>query len=116
MQTKQIRSAPLEWGAGKSKHKHKNSTRIIARFWGLVKLYRGRVLQSFRKNEAIVAPIQFSQEICDPTGIKLRVILAPPIVFITDKNGSVVEFSAYLVPELRASLLEVEAKFGRGAK
>ena len=100
------------WREGSGNTKHKNSKAKFTRFRGLVKLYRGRVLQSFGKNEAIGAPIQFSQEICDPSGVKLRVILAPPKVFITDKNGNVVEFSAYLVPELRASLLEVESKFG----
>ena len=60
------------------------------------------------------ATIQFSQEIYDPDGIQLHITLESLIVNITDPKGNTIKFSAYLVPELRASLLEVEGKFWRG--
>ena len=106
-----MRSALLGEGAGKTKHKHKNSEMSFSQFLYTVKQILRRTI---RKNDPIGATIQFSQEICDPTGVKISVALAPPRVFITDENRNVVEFSAYLVPELRGSLLEVEEKFGRG--
>jgi len=106
---KQMRSALLGEGAGIPKHKHKNSEMSFSQFLYTVKQILRRTI---RKENPTGATIQFSQEICDPSGVKLRVALVPPRVFITDENGNVVEFSAYLVPELRASLLEVESKFG----
>ncbi len=95
-------------GKPKHKYKHENSKAKFTRFRGLVKFYLRRIIQQ------AAATVLFSQEISDPSGVKLRVILASKIVSITDETGNVVEFSAYLVPELRGSLLEVEAKFGRG--
>ena len=55
--------------------------------------------------------IHHSQKICDPDGVVLKIVLEDATVSITDKNRSTVKFSPYLVPELRASLLEVEEKF-----
>ena len=55
--------------------------------------------------------IHHSQKICDPDGVVLKIVLEDAAVSITDKNRSTVKFSPYLVPELRASLLEVEEKF-----
>ena len=105
----QIGRAPLAWGSGNTKHKYKNNSKAkFTHFRGLVKPYLRRIIQQD------AATVLFSQEISDPSGVKLRVILASKIVSITDETGNVVEFSAYLVPELRASLLEVESKFGRG--
>ena len=57
--------------------------------------------------------ILHSQEITTPDGVVLHITLNDRTVSITDKDGSTVKFSPYLVPELRASLLEVEKKFGR---
>ena len=107
----QIGRAPLAWGSGNTKHK--NSKAKFTRFRGLVKLYLRRIIQQGDSTQKGDATVLFSQEISDPSGVKLRVILASKIVSITDETGNVVEFSAYLVPELRGSLLEVESKFGR---
>lgn len=60
------------------------------------------------------ATIQFSQDICDSYDIQLRITLEGSAVNITDPNGNTIKFLAYLVPELRASLLEVEGKFWEG--
>jgi len=103
----QIGRALWTEGSGNTKYKYKNSKTKLTRFRGLVKLYLRRIIQQ------AAATVLFSQEISDPSGVKLRVILASKIVSITDETGNVVEFSAYLVPELRGSLLEVESKFGR---
>ena len=93
--------------------KRKYNTNIFTQFLHRVKQNLRRTIRSFRKNDAIGATIQFSQEITTPDGVALHVALDPPRVFIADKDGNIVKFSAYLVPELRASLLEVEKKFGR---
>ncbi len=58
--------------------------------------------------------IHYSQKICDPGGVQLHITRNDRTVFITDKDGSTVKFSAYLVPELRSTLLDVEKEFGRG--
>ncbi len=105
----QIGRALWTEGSGNTKHKYKNNSKTkFTRFRGIVKLYLRRIIQQ------AAATVLFSQAISDPSGVKLRVIFTSKIVFITDETGNVVEFSAYLVPELRGSLLEVEAKFGRG--
>jgi len=59
--------------------------------------------------------IHHSQKICDPDGVVLKIVLEDATVSITDKDGSTVKFSAYLVPELRSTLLDVEKEFGRGS-
>jgi len=59
--------------------------------------------------------IQHSQKICDPDGVVLEIVLEDATVSITDSKKRKVEFSAYLVPELRSTLLDVEKEFGRGS-
>jgi len=54
-----------------------------------------------------------SQQITNPDGVQVHIALEGSTVFITDKDGSTVKFSAYLVPEVRATLLDVEKEFGR---
>jgi len=109
-----MKHAFLQEGVGKPKHKHKNSKAKYMHSVCIVKLYLRRIIQQGDSTQKGDATVLFSQEISDPSGVKLRVILASKIVSITDETGNVVEFSAYLVPELRGSLLEVESKFGSG--
>jgi hypothetical protein len=59
--------------------------------------------------------IHHSQKICDPDGVVLKIVLEDATVSITDSKKRKVEFSAYLVPELRSTLLDVEKEFGRGS-
>ena len=99
---------------GENNTKRINYIGILADVSKLVKKKVKRIVRSFRKNGASSATIQFSQEITTPDGVALHVALNDKTVSLADKNGNIVEFSAYLVPELRASLLEVEGKFGRG--
>jgi len=54
------------------------------------------------------------QEITDPDGVVLIVVLENAVVSMTDKKGHIVKFSAHLVPELRTTLLDVEKKFWGG--
>jgi len=58
--------------------------------------------------------IYHSQEITDPDGVVLSIVLKNATVSITDKNGNTISFSTYLVPELRSTLLDIEKEFGRG--
>ena len=58
--------------------------------------------------------LDHSQNIADPDGIKLHISLAGDTVSITDSKKRKVEFSAYLVPEVRSTLLDVESAFSRG--
>lgn len=88
-------------------------TDILTHPLNFVKQKIKQALRSFRKDEAITTEIRFYQEICDPDGIKARVALKGSTLFITDKDGCTGKFPAYLVPELRGSLLEVEGKFGQ---
>jgi len=59
--------------------------------------------------------IHHSQKICDPDGVVLEIVFEDATVSITDSKKRKVEFSAYLVPELRSTLLDVEKEFGRGS-
>ena len=58
--------------------------------------------------------IHYSQKICDPDGVVLKIVLEDATVSITDSKKRKVEFSAYLVPEVRSTLLDVESAFSRG--
>ena len=58
--------------------------------------------------------IHYSQKICDPDGVVLEIVLEDATVSITDSKKRKVEFSAYLVPEVRSTLLDVESAFSRG--
>ncbi len=58
--------------------------------------------------------LEHSQKITDPDGVQLHITRNDRTVSIADKDGSTVKFSAYLVPELRSTLLDVEKEFGRG--
>jgi len=55
-----------------------------------------------------------SQRISDPDGVQLHISLAGSTVNITDAEGHNVKFPAFLVSELRATLLDVESAFSRG--
>ncbi len=54
-----------------------------------------------------------SQNISDPDSVQVHITLEESVVSIVDKRGRTAQFSAYLVPEVRATLLEIEKKFGR---
>ena len=69
---------------------------------------------ALRENEMSVATPHHSQKISDPDGVKIHITLKNARVFIADKEGNKVEFSAHQVPEVRATLLDVEKKFWGG--
>ena len=49
-----------------------------------------------------------SQNITDPGGVQLHITLEDAMVSITDKDGSVIKFSAQLVPETIATFQDIE--------
>jgi hypothetical protein len=57
--------------------------------------------------------LDHSQNICDPDGTKIHIGLEGSSVSVTDKEDNIVKFSAYLVPEVRATLLDIESAFSR---
>ena len=54
------------------------------------------------------------QKITDSDGIQLHITLRGATVSITDAEGNTIKFSAQLVPEVRATLLDVEKIHGGG--
>ncbi len=82
-------------------------------FFTTVKKRIKSILRSFSNDEMSVATPHHFQGISDPDGVKINVALNDKTVSVTDKEGNIVKFSAYLVPEVRATLLEIEKKFGR---
>jgi len=94
--------------------KRKYNTNIFTQFLHRVKQNLRRAIRSFFLNDAIGATPLHSQNICDPDGVKIHVALEGSTVSIADKEGNIVKFSAYLVPEVRATLLDVESAFSRG--
>ena len=112
-----IKYALQEQGVGHTSDTKESYGNILTHLFNFVKKRLNQIslfcTYYIQKRSKSSATIQFSQEICDPDGVVLHVTLAPPRVFIVDKDGSTVKFSPYMVPELRASLLEVEKKFGR---
>ncbi len=80
-------------------------TNIFTHYIDLVKRYIKRVLRG-------ATPHHF-QEISDIDGEQVNATLKESIVSIVDKHGGTARFSAYLVPEMLATLLEIDKKFGR---
>ncbi len=85
---------------------------ILTLPFNLVKQNIKRILRSFRYKVSC-ATLLHSQNIFDPDGVKIHIGLKDSSVSITDKEGNNVKFSAYLVPEVRATLLDVESAFSR---
>jgi len=54
-----------------------------------------------------------SQKITGPGGAQLHITLEDAMVSIADKDGSVIKFSAQLVPEAIATFHDVEKTFWR---
>ncbi len=94
--------------------KRKYNVNIFTQFLHRVKQNLRRAIRSFFLNDAIGATLLHSQNICDPDGVKIHIALEGATVSITDKEGSKVEFSAHLVPEVLGTLLDVEKKFWGG--
>ena len=84
------------------------SNNIFTHSFNLVKKKIEQIVRSFRKNETSVATLLHYQEISDPDGPQLRVKRIDSLVSISDSQGHKIKFSAYLVPELRATLLDAE--------
>ena len=102
---------------GASDTKRKYHTNIFTHSFNLVKKYCNRIsllcssyIQKHRENGA--KPHHF-QRISDPDGEQVHVTLEESVLSIVDKRGGTAQLSAYLVPELRATLLDVEKEFGR---
>ena len=91
-----------------SKTKRSYHTNIFTHPFNLVKKKVKRILRSFQNYEVSDATIRHFQEISDPDGIQLQVTRIDALASIVDAKGNKVRFSAYLVPELRAALLDVE--------
>lgn len=95
----------------------KYHTNIFIHLFNLVKKKIERIVRSFRNYEVSGATLLHYQEISDPDGPQLRVKRIDSLVSISDSQGHKIKFSAYLVPELRATLLDVEKNTqGRVAK
>ena len=58
--------------------------------------------------------LKHSQRITDPDSVMLHIVLEGATVSITDKKGRIVQFSAQLVPEVLATLLDVEKIYYKG--
>jgi len=91
-----------------SKTKRSYHTNIFTHPFNLVKKKVKRILRSFQNYEVSGATLLHYQEISDPDGPQLRVKRIDSLVSISDSQGHKIKFSAYLVPELRATLLDVE--------
>ena len=95
-------------------------TNSVSNFTDFVKLIKSRYkrisllctsyIRNYRENDAT---LHHSQKISDLDGVQVNATLKGSVVFIVDKHGGTAQFSAYLVPEVRATLLEIEKKFGR---
>jgi len=82
---------------------------ILADVSNFVKKRIKRILRSFQSG---ATPYHF-QRISDIDGEQVNASLKGSVVSIVDKQGGTAQLPAYLVPELRATLLEIEKKFGR---
>ncbi len=91
-----------------SKTKRSYHTNIFTHPFNLVKRKVKRILLSFRNYEVNGATPLHSQNICDPDGRQLQVTRIDALVSIVDAQGDMIRFSGYLIPELRAALLDVE--------
>jgi len=72
-----------------------------------------QILRSFLNDEMSGATPHHFQRISDIDGEQVNATLKESIVSIVDKHGGTARFSAYLVPEMLATLLEIDKKFGR---
>ena len=108
-----IKYALQEQGVGHTSDT-KESYRIIFTYsFNLVKQIVKRIVRSFLNDEMSGATPHHFQGISDIDGEQAHVTLEESVVSIVDKQGGTAQLSAYLVPELRATLLDVEKKFGR---
>ncbi len=96
---------------GKTKHTYCNN--IFTHSFNSVKKRIKRILRSFVDDEISGSTPYHFQRISDIDGEQVNATLKESIVSIVDKHGGTAQLSAYLVPELRATLLDVEKKFGR---
>jgi len=104
-----IKYAQSELGVSNTATKRVYCTSIFTHLFNFVKQNIKRILRSFRSG---ATPYHF-QRISDIDGEQVNASLKGSVVSIVDKQGGTAQLSAYLVPELRATLLEIEKKFGR---
>ncbi len=72
-----------------------------------------QILRSFLNDEMSGATPRHFQGISDIDGEQFNASLKESVVSIVDKHGGTARFSAYLIPEMLATLLEIDKKFGR---
>jgi len=104
-----IKYAQGELGVSNTATKRVYYTNIFTHFFNLVKQNIKRIMRSFRSG---ATPDHF-QGISDIDGEQVNATLKESVVSIVDKHGGTARFSAYLVPEMLATLLEIDKKFGR---
>jgi len=104
-----IKYALLEQGVSKTNatrfYNNNDNNNIFTHSFNLVKKKIKRILRG-------ATPRHF-QGISDIDGEQAHITLEESVVSIVDKRGGTAQFSAYLVPEVRATLLEIEKKFGQ---
>ncbi len=100
-----IKYALRHEGISNTESTKESYSNILTHSFNLVKRIIKRVLRG--------APPHHFQRISDIDGEQANASLKGSVVSIVDKHGGTAQLSAYLVPELRATLLEIEKKFGR---
>jgi len=108
-----IKYALLEQGVSKTNTKRLYSNNIFTHSFNSVKKRIKRILRSFLDDEMSGATPYHFQRISDIDGEQFNASLKESVVSIVDKHGGTARFSAYLVPEMLATLLEIDKKFGR---